>query len=167
MKAISLPLVLVCLVTVASADSLRSEIKSLNGMVQKAMLSKDMKSLGKKMKSGVTSDFKYMERGQAMNFDTMVKMMDQGMASFAKVTQAKSEILTLKETGKSAAGTTRHTVSGMIMGPDKKQHTMLMVGVSSDTYKKVGGKWKMSSMSWKDEKTTMDGKPFDPSKMGG
>jgi hypothetical protein len=54
-----------------------------------------------------------------------------------------------------------------MMGPDKKSHTMSFSGTSTNTYVKVKGKWLMSVMSWGKSTMMMDGKPMDPSKMGG
>jgi len=53
-------------------------------------------------------------------------------------------------------------------GPDGKNHVIVMTSFTKETYKKVGAKWLVSSIvETKEGKMTMDGKPFDPSMMGG
>lgn len=166
MKAMSLPLALLGLVCIASADSLKSEIQSFDVKIDSAMRKNDMASFTKLMKSGATSDFKYSEAGQTMGFEQMLAMMKQGMAMMKKITQVKSELLSLRTAKGRAEGTTSHLMAGTIIGPDKHVHTMKFVGESLDVYRKEGGTWKMASMTWKHNQSYMDGKPMDMSKMG-
>jgi len=163
----SLSFVLVGLFAVASADSLRSQIQAFDAKIHDAMMKKDIATFSKVMRPESTADFKYIESGQSMNFDQMVSMMQQGLGRLTKVTEAKTEILTLTKTKDRATSTTRHTMAGTMVGPDKKSHVMKFVGQSLDTYRKEGGVWKMAKMEWKNQKSYLDGKEFDPRKMGG
>lgn len=167
MKAITVSLTLVGLVAFASADSLKEQINASGVKIGNAMKKKDMKAFEKIVKAGVTSDFKYIENGQSMTFDQMFQMMKSSFTMMDKVTTAENKILSLKESGKSATAKVRHTMAGTMKLQDNKVHKFTMTGVSHDTYKKVGKEWKMSIMDWKESKMTMDGKPFDPTKMGG
>ena len=164
MKKASL-LILVGLASFASAD-LRSEINTMNAKVRACMMKLDMDGFVKLVKPGVTKDFKYSENGKSMNFDQMVATMRQSFATMKKVTAATTKTLALKVTGNTGVATSAHSMSVVTMGPDKKSHTMTFTGTSSDHYRNENGTWKMSSMTWKNDKMLMDGKPMDMSKMG-
>lgn len=142
----------------ASAASLRTEINSMNHMIAKVMMKKDIEGFRKIVKGSITSDFTYTENGQSMNFDKMVDGMKQGFASLSKVTAVSSSIVSLKQTTNSATATMKHSMSGIMIDEKKKSHKMVFTGTSVDTYRKVNGKWKMSSMNWKASKMMMDGK---------
>ena len=153
--------------TAAASESLRSTIESANKKIVANMLKRDFAGLEKVMKSSMTPDFKYIEEGRTMSFQDMFSMLKQGMGQYTKMVETKSILLTLKEKGITATSTSRHTQAGMMPGPDQKDHKMVFVGISTDTYKKVKGKWLMSSMSMKTESMTLDGKPFNPAKVAG
>jgi hypothetical protein len=44
---------------------------------------------------------------------------------------------------------------------------MVVKGVTADTWTKVGNDWKILHSEDKSQEMTLDGKPFDPSKMAG
>lgn len=168
MKAKFLLLTLVGLTGIASASSnLRAELTAMNKKVTAAMMKRDVAGFTKIVKGGITPDFKYMEDGKEMSFDTMVDMMKQGMKLFTKMISAKAEIVSLSEKGNDATAITRHSTVSLMTGQDKKPHKMEFVGTSTDTYKMVKGKWLMSSMSMKTDKMLLDGKPMDMSMMPG
>lgn len=167
MKRLSLILVCACLAAGAFAGGLRSEIEATTAKICKAMMKKDMATFAKVCKAGMTSDFKYIEMGKTMTFDEMFQQMKQSFATTEKVTSATSKIVSLKQTATTATCKMRHVMSGTMKSPDKKTHTFSYIGTSVDSYRKEGGKWKMASMKWSEEKMMMDGKPVDMSKMGG
>jgi hypothetical protein len=167
MKAMSLPLALLALAAGASAQTLGSQIDKFNRLADHALLTNDIVAFQKVMQGGVTSDFKYVEYGNSMGFKQMVDNMKTGMAMMKKMKSASSKTLSIKASGTGAVAMTVREMSGTIIGPDKKPHTMDYVGTTTDVYRHEGGKWKMASMTWKDEKMMMDGKKVDPSKMGG
>ena len=169
-KLIAYSIILSATICVAQAQSLRSEINSANGKIANAMLKKDFTSLTKMMKAAVTPDFKYYETGEKgapQSVDTMISNMKTGISAMSKVTVSTAKLLTLKEKGATATSTTEYKMGGIIMGPDKKTHKMMSVGVSDDSYVKVKGKWLLSKMVFKTNSMTMDGKPMDMSKMHG
>ena len=167
MKKRFLLFVFLSLTTWACASTLRSEIESMNKVVGKCLMKRDIAGFKKSVLGGVTADFKYIEGGRTQTFDEMIATMAQSFKTLTKVNSVTTKILSLKEGLATATSKERHTMSVRSMGPDKKAHTMIMIGVSTNTYRKEGGKWKMSVMDWKNEKMTMDGKPMDPSMMGG
>ncbi|AIE87919.1 nuclear transport factor 2 family protein [Fimbriimonas ginsengisoli] len=170
MKTVALVASFVAVLSTANAQSLRAQSEAMNKKIHAAMMKKDFAALGKIIKAGTTKDFVYMEtgmKGPGQNFDQMMANMKMGFNTFQKITTVNSKIVSLKEKGNKAAGTTEHVMGGIMIGPDKKPHKVMMLGKSQDSFVKVGTQWKMSKMVWTNGKMTMDGKPMDPSKMGG
>jgi len=159
MKAIILPVCFLGLLTVASADDLKGQITAMNGVVQKAMLKRDAVAFAAALKGQVTPDFKYFEDAKAkpMTFDQMVANMKMGFAQMASISTAEANVLTAKETGNTAKAVVSHHMLGKVAGQDKKTHTMTFSGVSIDMYQKIGGTWKMASMTWRSQETRLDG----------
>lgn len=162
MKALFLAVSLLSVCSMASAESLKESLEKSNKLATAALLKKDINLFVKAMKPTVTSDFQYVERGQAMNFDKMVAAMKMGLGSLSKVTSASAKIISIKETGDTATVKGFHSMGGVVIGPDKKNHIMEYGGDTTETLKKVKGKWLMTKMVWKDAFMKMDGKPFDP-----
>jgi len=160
----ALPLIVVGLVaaSLVRADNLRSMIQNMNRKVCHAMMKKDMAAFEKCTRGGVTSDFKYSENGQAEDYDSMLAHMKQGLTMMKTISTVNTKLVKLTQEGNSATATTRHHMVGIIAGPDKKNHKMVFDGISTDGYRKEDGKWKLASMTWGDQKMTMDGKPFNP-----
>ncbi|MFI5385668.1 MAG: nuclear transport factor 2 family protein [Fimbriimonadales bacterium] len=159
MKALTIAIVLIGALTVAHAANLRAEIEASGKKIAAAMKKRDFATLSKEMKAGTTADFKYVEGGQSETLDQMLEHMKDGLGMMTKITTCSVKLLTLKEKGNTAVGTMRHTMAGTMKGDGKKTHSMTYTGVSEDTYVKQDGKWKMSSMTWKSQKQTIDGKP--------
>lgn len=161
-------LVLACAsLTVGAMASLKSDIVAMNKKLRVAMMKKDVDAFKKICKGRMTEDFKYVENGQEQSFDEMVNQMSASWKTTDKVTKVSSEIMSCKEKGNSGVAKMHHVMEGTMKGGDGKSHTFRFVGVSTDTFRKVKGVWMMASMSWGEQKMFMDGKPFDPSKMGG
>lgn len=159
MKALTLAIALIAALTVAHAEGLRAQVEASTKAITAAMKKKDFAALTKQLKAGTTADFKYMEGGQTQTLDEMIQNMKAGLGSLDKITVCATKVITVKQKGKTAVGTIEHRMAGTMKGQDKKTHRMTFSGVAEDTYVMEGGKWKMSSMSWKSQKQTMDGKP--------
>ncbi len=159
MKALHIGIALLGLTALTQAKDLRSDINKMSNTITHAMEKKDMKTLEKTMKAGLTPDFAYVEAGQKQSFSEMFENMKAGIGQMKKL-KAATKITSLKQTGNTATCLMSHSMTGFTSGPDKKDHTMAFSGISEDKYVKVGGKWLMSQMSWKSQKGTMDGKPM-------
>lgn len=164
MKALLVTVSALAICSLASAESLKTTVEKAYKLSNAALVKKDINAFVKAMKPTVTSDFKYVERGQAMDFDKMVAGMKMGLGSMSKVTASVSKLKSVKETGDTGVIKGFHSMSGMVLGPDKKSHLMEYGGNTTELFKKVGGVWKMTKMVWEDSIVKMDGKPFDPSK---
>ena len=135
----------------------------MGGSATKAIKARDVTAFANVMKTSITPDFKYTEGPTAkpMGFDGMVAGMKAGLGMMKDISVADMHILSLKQTGDTATVLTSHKMVGHTLpGKDKKSHLMSFSGVSVDTYKKVGGAWKMSGMAWKSQEQKMDGKPM-------
>jgi len=165
MKPATLAIALLATVSMSFASGLRAQVEAANKQMTTAMKKKDLATVAKLMKEGCTSDFKYMEAGNTQTIDQMIGNMKMGLGSMSKITVCTTKMLRLKQSGNNASGTMQHVMAGTTKGADKKTHKMVFSGVSSNTYRLEGGKWKMSSMEWKKMSQTMDGKPMQG--MGG
>jgi hypothetical protein len=166
-KALTVFAVALGVVCLASAGNLRKDIESANKKIHAAFMKKDIGAFEKITREVTTSDFKYVENGKTETYDDMIAGMKQSFAMMQKMKSADSKILNLSVHGDTGTCETRHRMVSISEGPDHKAHTMVFSGVSKDGFRKESGEWKMSSMEWVKETMTMDGKPFDPSKMGG
>lgn len=167
MKKLSTVLAVLCVAAFSPAADLRSMIVKMNRQVDNAIKRKDSRSFERLTRAYVTDDFKYMEDGKTMSYDEMLAMMKGSMGQIQRCDSVNTRILSLKQRGNMATASSLHTMSGRVMGPDKKSHRMKMSSKSMETYVKDGKMWKMKSMSWSNTKMTMDGKPMDPKMMGG
>lgn len=133
----------------------------------------------KAVKAMENKDLKFFENSSSPNFtyttaDGKVSKKKEAMAGLKGMFDSMKTIKYTFEMGKFKAEKGVFTVElsnhyKMTMdGPDKKVHTMTMDQKTIETFAKVKGKWIIQGI--KDvgpAKGTMDGKPFDPNKMGG
>lgn len=166
MRKYALTLAALCLAAAGMAD-LRSEVMAVNNKIIAAIKARDADAFAKIVKACTTKDFKYVEMGRTMGLNEMIMGMRQGMTQMKDLKRADVKIVSVKEMGSKGTAKLWHNMEGRMMGQDKKWHNMGFTGMSTHAFVKVGGEWKMSMMKWGKQKMTMDGKPFDPSKMGG
>ena len=165
-KALPLIAITFALASLAHADNLRSTIKTFNRKVHATFVKNDMNAFEKVARATCTSDFKEVENGQSHDFDAMLAQMKQGFAMM-KINSASATTSKLMQHGDSATCQSNHHMTGSLAGPDKKKHKMVFDGVSTDTWRKEDGHWKLASMVWGKETIKMDGKKIDPSQMMG
>lgn len=147
--------------TSLAGSSLKSQVEAMNKPIDAAFKKKDIAAFTRVVKGGMTPDFKYIDDGsKPMDYDHMVAGMKQAFAVYQKITKVETSVLSVKEKGNAGTAVERHTMEGLVAGPDKKPHKMVFVGTSTETFRKVHGMWLMASMSMKTDKMTMDGKPM-------
>jgi len=157
----------VLVASVFAGDNLKTKIAVMNKEVAASFLKNDgLKTFEKITRGAVTSDFKHIGDGQTMGYDQMLTTMKQSMAML-KVTSCKATTSHISEKGNKATSISKHDMRATMTGPDKKNHKFHMWGTTRDTYSKEVNTWKLAIMDWSESKMTMDGKPFDPTKMGG
>lgn len=152
----------------ARADD-ASEIKALFKQLTTAMMAGKYDDTLKME----TKDFKAVgPDGSSMTGQQMVATMKarDGMMKL-KSMDIKVQKLDIKGTS-AVAESAFSTKSEMTdaagqMGPKGKTHTMEMSGQAKNQLEKTKAGWKFKTFEQKVMKMTMDGKPFDPTKMGG
>jgi ketosteroid isomerase-like protein len=152
------------LVSLTPSDSLRAQINAANKSFEALMVKKDLTGLMAIMKEDVTPDFKHVEDGKTINFQQMSSMMKMGLGMMGKITQAVYKTTDVKVTGTHGTSTTFHKIAGTMVGADKKSHTMVFTGTTTDSYTKDGAKWKMSKMVWTSQTRSVDGKVLGAAK---
>lgn len=167
MKRILSATSLIILVSAAHAGPVQKQLEAQMAKIDRCLLNKDFAGFEKLCRGSMTKDFKHIEMGRALTFDQMLAQMKQGMGMMSKINLVKSKFTSFKQTGNKIVVNQSHLMKGVMIGEDKKSHTMSFSGVSMNTYRKEGGVWKMAIMNWTKQDMLMDGKPFDPSKMGG
>lgn len=156
MKLVS-TLAIASLAVLAFASSLKSEIAASEAKASAALSKGDMEKFKALMKPRVTADFKYVEEGKEISFDQMCDQMIKSIGAI-KGLAATSSIKKLTESGSTATVVVNRGMSWKQKGQDGKDHVMKYTGVTTDSYKKVDGKWLVSKMVWSDTKLTVDGK---------
>ncbi len=154
-----MPACLFGLLTVACADQLRTQITAMDDVLHKAFMNKDISAFAGAMRGHVTADFKYYDNPTAkpMGFDQMVSGIKMGFSQMSEMVSEQSKLLNVKMSGNTATAYTVHYMSYKSVDKQKKVHTGTFSGVSIDTYKNVGGAWKMASMAWKSQEIKSDG----------
>ncbi len=116
-----------------------------------------------------TADFTEKEMGKTYTKAESMAQMKQGLA-MGKPSEVKFKLMSSKVMGNTAtAVTSGHMVMMMkAQKPKDKAHRMVMDMWEKQTWVKDGKAWKIKMIEEaKPSKMTMDGKPMDPSKMGG
>lgn len=115
-----------------------------------------------------TPDFTYTSfNGPKMNKKQAIAQM-KAQLSTAQSIKARFKSSNVALRGNTATVDTINYFDMKISGPDGKPHAMKLTSYSKETYRKVGAKWLLALIvETKAGKMTMDGKPFDPSAMGG
>ena len=158
-KRLSLVLSLVAVAGLSHAD-LRSEITAAREKVQNAAKAKDVKGAEAALRASSTSDFKYVQGKQTMDFKTFAENFTASIKMMEKVTSSSSKIVSLKEHGNTATGEIELKMTGVMKEPGKKSQTMDWTGAFTEEYRKVGGKWKTAKMIAGKQKFLVDGKPM-------
>lgn len=147
-----------------AVSDFKAYLKKFEAGVVKAFATKNSAYFGQIS----TPDFTYTDAtGRKM---TKKESIAQMKAMFDQTGAAKASF---KSSGHAVRGNigTANYIGTFVMtskGPDGKSHTMAMTSYTKETYKKIGAKWFVHAIvETKPGKMTMDGKPFDPSQMGG
>ncbi len=145
----------------ASADT-KSDIQKLYNKLAIAFKNGDMKLL----MSTAAPGFKMKEHGQTMNAEQARAHLEGMFKSGFKINQCTMKVQSFKLKGNIATvKALSHTDGLMPGGPGGKKMHMVSDGVSRDILVKTPQGWKFKFAETVSDKTTMDGRPFDPSMM--
>ena len=162
MKLLAIVAAVLVITAVAPADTLKATANKMLDGASTAIQNKDFKAFDAAVHPYVTAGFKHIENGKATNYAQMLAGMKQSMGMLQHVTSAHARLLSCTEHGQTGTTTTTHAVTATSVGKDKKPHKLGFTGTTKDTWVKVRGAWKITSMTWVSQKMTQDGKPFDP-----
>jgi hypothetical protein len=129
------------------------------------IMKKDFKKIDAHLIATSTKDFVYIEEGKSMGLQEMLKGMKDGFGPFKKISKVVYTTSKPVVKGNTASCLCTHLVAGDYFaaeGADRDVHKVEFGGVSLDSFRKEGGKWKMSKMEWKSQKFMMDGKEIKP-----
>lgn len=162
MRRLSFALAILCLHAIAGAagDALRSQIETMDKAVHIAVLNRDIGGFESAVKAVVTKNFTSSFKGKASSLRQMVGEMKRVFDAIPKMTSEDSILLSLVKHGDTATCTTMHKIKGVSEDDSGTSHHLFFFGTSVDTYRKVNGKWRMSSMVWRTRQLTMDDKPM-------
>lgn len=107
--------------------------------------------------------------GKTMSLKEWMAAMDMNMKSMKSITKMKLTCSDVKVKGNKATSNETFVMAGTMpnMKDPKKTSKFEVFGASTSVYEKIGGKWLVTTSKDTSMKMMMDGKPFDPSKMGG
>lgn len=148
----------------AAADD-RKDIEALYGKLTRLILTNNAEGT----LALETPDFKSKGHdGKVMNGKQLVAQMKQDSAMM-KIKTFNIKLAQVSIKGNKADVQTTFTSTAEMMDPSGsgKKHAIGMNGAMSNKLAKTAGGWKFSYLEEKAGGMTLDGKPFDPSKMGG
>lgn len=152
--------------TAARADD-RQEIAALYEKLRQALLHRDAHAA----RVLETPDFTTMEMGKPVSGKQLEAEMKQEFAATKAVKQAKIKITKVTIQGKNAAVENDfHFTADIVdttgqMGAKGLTHTLSMSGTNHNTLVKTAQGWRFKTFEEGTQKMSVDGKPFDMSKM--
>lgn len=125
------------------------------------MKNKDFATMGKLLRAQAAPGYTFVEGGQSMTLDGMIQHLTSGIKSIGTVRFVSSKLVSLQEGGKTATAKMVFMVAGVMAGaPKVKPTTVTSTGDATDTFVKVGGKWKLKKEVWGKQKILLNGKPL-------
>lgn len=161
-------MLLACAALADEAATLKSNLQTAIDQYTAAWKKKDAKTTERIIRAHFAKDFvSTMKTGQKMSLEEWIAN-DKMQMSFVKTVKTMSlKIDKVTVSGNKASSNETFLAEFMVDNPQTpgKTSTIKVKGTSKSTYKKVGGKWLISTMVEVSNSMTMDGKPFNP--MGG
>lgn len=151
--------------TVAFADDTDAFKKEYMASIPKTVAAFKNKDLSYFEKMS-TKDFTYVAKVEgAQDKKTAMAGLKQ-MFGMAKSIEYKPKVLKVSAKGGAAVVSLEETFNSVVDMGDGKAHKMVTVGWADEHFRKENGKWMLAKIvEPKPGKMTLDGKPFDPSKM--
>jgi len=150
---------IIAVAAIATADdkAVRKELEAGYAKFTKAMMAKDVKGL----MAIAGPDFQYVSKNGKMNRAQIEAMLTQQFAMTDRFTSATVKINSLTVKGDTVVAAVSNYGAALLKGGEKgKAMKMETKGTSSDTWKKVKGKWLISKVETLTENTLIDGKPI-------
>ncbi|MBV6459006.1 MAG: hypothetical protein HONBIEJF_02145 [Fimbriimonadaceae bacterium] len=152
------------------AASVKKWIQGQMNGYAKAVKKKDVTLIEKLAKEYFHEDFVAHEKnGTKVTRSQMLSQMKANMGMVKSVDKCDVTCKSVKVNGSTATADEAMAMTMTFAGPDAKAKPMKMdfMQTWTATYVKENGKWRCKKTVTKTEKMLMNGKPFDPSQMGG
>lgn len=152
------------------AASVKKWIQGAMNSYAAAVKKKDIPLIEKLAKQYFHEDFVSHEKnGTKVTRDQMLSQMKANMGMVKSVDKCDVVCKSVKVSGNTATADESMAMTMTFASPDAKAKPMKMdfMQTWTATYVKEGGKWRCKKTVTKTEKMMMNGKPFDPSQMGG
>lgn len=152
------------------AASVKKWIQGQMNSYAKAVKKKDVPLIEKMAKQYFHESFVSTEKnGTKVTRDQMLSMMKTNMAMVKSIERCDLVCKSVKVTGNKATAEESMKMTMLFAGPDAKAKPMKMDydQTWTATYVKEKNGWRCKTAVTKTEKMMMNGKPFDPSQMGG
>ena len=160
MKRYALAAFLLVISAAATAETLKETATKMNVAASRAVMRRDMKAFDAAFHPHVTADFKSIDHGKASTYAEWLAQLTQSLSSLQHISSANAKLLSCKENGLNGVTSTSFSFTATVAGGDKKIHKLSGVSTGTDSWVKVGGKWKMKKSTAGTQKMTLDGKPF-------
>ena len=158
--ALALAAVALAVPALSRADT-KSDIQKVYDKLSSSMLKGDLKGI----MSTATPDFVMKEKTRTLTAKQALAEMEMMFKSGLKIKAAKMKVKSVTLKGNTAiVNSTGYTEAAMKM-QDGKMHQMVQHSTSRDVLVKTPQGWKFKVAEMISDKSTMDGKPFDPSMM--
>lgn len=142
-----------------AVDDLKKEFDTLYAKLDKALLSKDSKTILAYQTKDYTSKSK---KGEVMNAKQSAENMEMAFSLFQKINSSVSKVEKV-EAGEEheAVVIVSQSFSGTINGPDNQPHEMNITAKSREIWVHEGDSWKIKYSEELEQKTLLDGKPIE------
>ncbi len=157
----SCAVVLALSITGSGRADVKGELEKEFDKYIKAYLNHDLKAI----EAMCTPDFTEKMGGKVYNRKQALDMMKQEFASMPKGGTATIKVEKVTPKGNTAIAEASGMFKNKVKGQDGKMHEMVGSGKSRETFVKTAAGWKVKMVEELTMTMTMDGKPFDPSKM--
>lgn len=163
----AIAMVAICITVFAKADDAGAFKQYIPKVTQKLTEAFETKNIGI-FKMISTDDFTYTDsKGNKTNKEQSLKGLEQ-MMNMSKSIKVRIQYGAVKAVAGGVQTDCVMKMTNVMMGPDKKPHTMDSTTWTRELWVRSGKVFKVKSIKdTKPQKVTMDGKPFDPSMMGG
>ena len=121
-------------------------------------MKRDLNAMKAVMGPRVTPDFKAIVGGHSVTYAYLLDNFRGMFKAFSRISKSTTKIQSLVPNGNAATLKVFSSLVAFGSGPDKKTHRFDLTNTSEDVWKKVGGKWKLSTSTTLAETRSLDGK---------
>lgn len=159
LKLLGIPSLIAVSSVIFAADD-KAVITALYAKLDGLTVKKNITDLKKVINETCSKDFTYTGAdGASMTLENMLTNMETQMKAIDKVSKSKSNIIKCVIVKDLATLTVRSDTEMTGTNPaDQKKHSIKTSDLSTDTWKKVGGKWMLKSVKVTSSSVWQDGK---------